>query len=105
MNQFELVLLNNGALVFWGVLLYLAVISMISVIVTAVDKRYSRQPRHPRVPEATLLLYAAFGGSVAMLITMLLIRHKTRHIKFMLGLPLIILFQAVMAVWLSVYIV
>lgn len=103
MNQFESVLLDNGTTVFWGIFLYLAVISILSVIVTMVDKRYSRQPRHPRVPEATLLLYAAFGGSVAMLATMLFIRHKTKHIKFMLGLPLIILFQAVVAVWITVY--
>ena len=34
----------------------------------------------------------------AMLVAMLIIRHKTRHLKFMLGLPLIILLQAVAAV-------
>ncbi len=102
MNGLSGFLTAHGDVVFWGVILYLAVISLISVIVTAADKQFSKKQGRRRVPEATLLLYAAFGGSAAMLITMLLIRHKTRHIKFMLGIPLILLFQAVVAVWLSV---
>lgn len=104
MNLWDAFLTDNGTTVFWGVLLYLSAISILSVIVTMEDKRYAKIPRHRRVPEATLLLYAAFGGSVAMLTTMLFIRHKTKHIKFMLGLPLIILFQAVVAVWIAVYV-
>jgi uncharacterized membrane protein YsdA (DUF1294 family) len=39
------------------------------------------------------MLISALGGSVTMLVTMLVIRHKTRHIKFMLGIPLIIIAQ------------
>lgn len=42
-----------------------------------------------------LLLFSALGGSLAMFITMLLIRHKTNHMKFMLGIPLIIVIQLV----------
>jgi len=45
------------------------------------------------VRESTLLLVAALGGSAAMLMTMLLIRHKTKHAKFMVGLPVIIAIQ------------
>ncbi len=73
--------------------IYLAVISIISVIVTVADKVNAIRHRR-RVRERTLLILAALGGSAAMLITMLLIRHKTRHLKFMLGIPLIILAQA-----------
>ena len=36
-----------------------------------------------------------------MYITMLLIRHKTKHIKFMLGIPIIMVFQAVLLLWLN----
>ena len=49
-------------------------------------------PKH-RTRESTLLLLSALGGSVAMYLTMQLIRHKTKHIKFMLGIPLIIIVQ------------
>ena len=102
MSWLELFFAQNGEFLFWAILLYLAMISLVSAGVTVADKLYAKRPGHRRVPESTLLLYAAFGGSVAMLVTMLLIRHKTRHIKFMLGIPLILLFQAVVALWIAV---
>ncbi|MGM9683249.1 MAG: DUF1294 domain-containing protein [Eubacteriales bacterium] len=77
-----------------AVLIYLAAISLVSVIVCCYDKiAAKRLPKH-RTRESTLLLLSALGGSVAMLLTMLVIRHKTKHIKFMVGIPLIILLQA-----------
>ncbi len=74
------------------IFIYLAVISFIAIVVTIADK--SKAKRHKwRVPEAALLGISALGGSVAMFITMLIIRHKTKHVKFMLGIPLIIALQ------------
>lgn len=71
---------------------YFAAISIISVAVTVHDKRAAR--RHARrVPERQLLLLAILGGSLSMYLTMQLIRHKTRHAKFMLGIPAIIVSQ------------
>jgi uncharacterized membrane protein YsdA (DUF1294 family) len=76
-------------------LAYIAIISLISVIVCIYDKKISRKNRvELRTPEKTLLLLSALGGSVAMFVTMLIIRHKTKHVKFMLGIPLIIIVQA-----------
>ena len=72
-------------------LAYIALISLISIIVCIYDKGISKKNKvELRVPEKTLMLLSAIGGSVAMYITMLLIRHKTKHVKFMLGIPLII---------------
>lgn len=72
-------------------LAYIALISLISIIVCIYDKGISKKNKAElRVPEKTLMLLSAIGGSVAMYITMLLIRHKTKHVKFMLGIPLII---------------
>ena len=77
---------------------YLAVISLVSVIVCIYDKIAAKHnPKH-RTRESTLLLLSAVGGSVAMLITMLFIRHKTKHKKFMVGIPLIIILQVAVAV-------
>lgn len=73
--------------------IYLLAVSLVSVAVTAWDKRVSRLRGRRRVPEKTLLLLAAAGGSIAMYLTMLLIRHKTKHVKFMLGIPAIIIAQ------------
>ncbi len=81
-------------------LAYIALISVVSVTVCCYDKFAAKHiPRH-RTREATLLALSALGGSVAMLLTMLIIRHKTKHIKFMLGIPLIIAAQIAAAVFL-----
>lgn len=72
--------------------IYLAVISLISFFLTLHDKRAAKR-RAWRVKEQTLLFVAALGGSVAMLLTMLAIRHKTKHAKFMVGIPVMILLQ------------
>lgn len=78
---------------------YLAVVSVISIVVCIYDKIAAKHAKRHRTREATLLLLSAFGGSVAMLATMLLIRHKTKHVKFMLGIPLILILQAVALGW------
>jgi uncharacterized membrane protein YsdA (DUF1294 family) len=88
MNLFEKILLA-----------YIAVMSLISIVVCIYDKKISKKNKvELRIPEKTLLLLSALGGSVAMFITMLLIRHKTKHVKFMLGIPVIMIVQAALAV-------
>ena len=78
---------------------YIAIMSIVSVIVCIYDKKISKKNRvELRTPEKTLLILSALGGSVAMFITMLIIRHKTKHFKFMVGIPVIMIIQAV-AVW------
>ena len=84
---------NNLALSI--LLAYILVISIISIVVCIYDKKISKKNRvELRIPEATLLGLSALGGSVAMFICMLLTRHKTKHFKFMVGIPVIILVQA-----------
>lgn len=78
--------------------IWLCVISLVAVIVTIADKWKAKRGKW-RVPEATLLLISALGGSAAMYVTMLCIRHKTKHIKFMAGIPLIFVFQIIILVW------
>lgn len=76
------------------IVIYLIFISVLTAAVTVYDKKAAKKrPKH-RVPENTLLLLAALGGSVAELFTMLKIRHKTKHKKFMIGLPVIMILQA-----------
>ncbi len=75
---------------FW---IYLAVISAIAIIVTIADKCAAKRAAH-RLPEASFFVLALLGGSGAVYLTMLCIRHKTLHKRFMLGLPTLILLQA-----------
>ncbi|MPN11338.1 hypothetical protein SDC9_158639 [bioreactor metagenome] len=79
--------------------IYLVVISVIAAILTLHDKRAAMKHTW-RVKERTLLIVSALGGSVAMLLTMQAVRHKTKHAKFMVGIPVIVVMQiaAVLAV-------
>ena len=52
-----------------------------------------------RVPEKTLFLLPLLGGSVGALLGMLVFRHKTKHWYFVWGIPLILLAQIALAVW------
>lgn len=62
---------------------------------TAAGKRTKR-----RVPERTLFLIAALGGSVGVLAGMYVFRHKTRHLSFVLGVPAILAAQLLL-IWLA----
>ncbi|MBQ9086920.1 MAG: DUF1294 domain-containing protein [Clostridia bacterium] len=80
-------------------LVYLAAISLLSLIVCCYDKFAAKHLQKHRTRERTLLLLSALGGSVAMLLTMLVIRHKTKHLKFMLGIPVIMAIQLLILVF------
>ena len=71
---------------------YLIIINVAGYASMGWDKRRAVQNRR-RTPERRLLAVAALGGSVGSILGMLAFRHKTRHLKFMLGLPAILLAQ------------
>lgn len=79
---------------------YLAIISIIAVITTVKDKICAKLDKS-RTPEKKLLIISAFGGSAAMLATMLIIRHKTKHFKFMIGIPVILALQVIILYYLD----
>lgn len=80
-----------------AVLLWLAVISVVSAIISIYDKIAAKKLPKRRIPEKTLLIFGALGGAAAMYFTMLLIRHKTQHAKFMLGLPAMLVAHLLLA--------
>lgn len=70
----------------------LLVIYGLAILLTVYDKCIAGGRRR-RMPEQLFFLLALLGGSFVMYVTMLLIRHKTKHKRFMLGLPLIMAAQ------------
>ena len=68
-------------------IIYFAVMALISVVLTVADKVSAKRGGW-RVPEATLMILGLFGGALPMYVIMRTIRHKTKHKKFMIGLPL-----------------
>ncbi len=75
---------------------YLILINAIGFTLMLADKARARKNLW-RIPERTLLLAAALGGSVGSLAGMYLVRHKTRHLKFTLGVPAILAAQLILA--------
>lgn len=77
----------------------LVLINAAGLVLMFVDKQKARR-KVWRIPEATLLTVAALGGSVGSLAGMYLFRHKTRHLKFTLGIPAILIAQILTAIFL-----
>ncbi len=77
---------------------YLAAVNLVTFTVYGVDKAKARRGAW-RVPEKTLFLLPLLGGSVGALLGMLVSRHKTKHWYFVWGIPLILLAQIALAVW------
>lgn len=80
-------------------LLYLILINAVAFVLMLVDKIKARKNRW-RIPERTLIGSAALGGSVGALLGMYTFRHKTKHLKFTLGVPAILIAQITLAVFL-----
>ena len=72
--------------------LYALVVNLIAFCMMGIDKRKARRKAF-RIPESTLFIMALIGGSIGAIAGMYLFRHKTRHLKFSLGLPLILAVQ------------
>lgn len=84
------------------ILLYLLIINAAGFVLMLVDK-FKAKKNLWRIPEATLMLVTALGGSIGSLIGMYTVRHKTQHPKFTIGIPLILAAQIVLAVWIVVF--
>ena len=80
------------------VVIYLVVINVVAFVVYGVDKYKAKRGRW-RTPEATLLGLAAIGGSIGAWLGMRVWHHKTMHKKFQYGVPLILIAQIALVVF------
>ena len=79
---------------------FLLIMNAVGLLVMLIDKGKARRNAW-RIPEATLMGIAALGGSVGVLAGMYLFRHKTKHPKFNLGVPAILVAQVALAVFVA----
>lgn len=75
---------------------YLAIVNITGFIIMGVDKSKAKR-RKWRIPEATLFLVAAIGGSIGSIAGMYTFRHKTKHWYFVVGMPAILVIQIALA--------
>lgn len=71
---------------------YLVLVNAAGCLLMLADKQKARKGAW-RIPESTLIGAALLGGSIGTILGMYAFRHKTKHIKFYLGLPLILIAQ------------
>lgn len=79
--------------------IYLVIINAAGFFFMLADK-YKARKKLWRIPEATLMGIAALGGSLGSLLGMYTFRHKTKHPKFTVGVPLLLAIQVVLLVML-----
>ena len=82
-----------------NILYYLLAVNIVTFLLYGVDK-YKAKKSKWRISEATLLTMAAIGGSIGAWAGMRLWHHKTMHKKFKYGIPIIIILQVALAVYL-----
>jgi uncharacterized membrane protein YsdA (DUF1294 family) len=73
-------------------IIYLALINIVAAAVCIADKQKAIKKKR-RISEKTLFILSIIGGSLGMFMGMQLVRHKTKHLKFVLGIPAIMLVQ------------
>ncbi|MBP1573235.1 MAG: DUF1294 domain-containing protein [Oscillospiraceae bacterium] len=74
----------------------LIVINIVAFLMYGIDKSKAKRGAW-RIPEATLLGIAFFGGSVGAFLGMRVFRHKTKHARFVIGVPAMLIFHILIA--------
>lgn len=78
-------------------LVYLLLINATGFVCMLADKQKAIKNKW-RIPEATLISIAILGGSLGAILGMRIFRHKTKHLKFSLGLPIILVLQIILTI-------
>ena len=78
---------------------YLFAVNVVAFLMMGADKKRAIQQRR-RIPEKTLLLTALVGGSLGAYMGMQSFRHKTKHLKFTIGLPAMLVLHLALGAWL-----
>lgn len=81
------------------VTMYMLIMSIIGFVTMGIDKRKSIK-RGWRIPELTLLLIAFLGGALGSFLGMRIFKHKTKHMKFIILIPLALLLNILL--WLEI---
>lgn len=78
-------------------LIYLCIVNALGFLLMLADKLKAKKNLW-RIPEATLFTVAVIGGSLGCILGMYTVRHKTKHLKFTIGMPLILAVQVMAAI-------
>ena len=82
--------------IYW-LISYVVIMNIVAFCAMGIDKRKAKK-RAWRIPEATLFILAAVGGSIGAIAGMYTFRHKTKHRSFVWGMPAILIAQIILIV-------
>lgn len=75
-----------------------SILNVLSFLLMSIDK-YKAIHKYWRIREKTFFILAAIGGSIGVLFGMYILRHKTRHMPFVIGIPIIIMIQFIIILY------
>ena len=82
-----------------NIVIYLVIINVIGFLLMFIDKKKAEHGAW-RIPEKTLFLATLLGGGIGTISGMYIFRHKTKKLKFTIGLPVILILEVVLVVYL-----
>ena len=83
-------------------ILYIIVVNIAGFLVMGIDKQKARKHKR-RISERTLFIWAIIMGSIGVLAGMYTFHHKTRHTKFVIGVPVILAAQIIICVLIKMH--
>ena len=83
-----------------NIVIYLILINIIAFLAMYIDKRKAKKGRW-RIPENTLFLITLLGGGIGTISGMYTFRHKTKKLKFTIGMPAILILEVVLFIYLK----
>ena len=83
-----------------NIIIYLIVINLIGFYMMWSDKRRAKWGKW-RIPENTLFIVTALGGGIGTIAGMYTFRHKTKKLKFTIGLPTILILEIILVIYLQ----
>ncbi len=83
-----------------NIIIYLVVINLIGFYMMWSDKRRAKWGKW-RIPEQTLFIVTALGGGIGTISGMYVFRHKTKKLKFTVGLPAILILEIILVIYIK----
>ena len=84
-----------------NIIIYFVIINLLGFFVMGIDKWKAKKDWW-RIPENTLFMFAILGGGIGTILGMYIFRHKTKKLKFVVGMPAILICEIVLIVCLLI---
>ena len=98
--MFENAVLLTDIFTLKNILIYLVMINIIGFFMMWSDKRKAKKGKW-RIPEQTLFVVTALGGGIGTIAGMYTFRHKTKKLKFTIGLPVLVILEIIAIIYIK----